>query len=439
MGLFSAAALVSDLVQLARFASPVIDKLAPTGADSVGVSEASMTVTKPTRLPGVMVSSTFYDLKQVREDLRRFLEDIGCQPFVAEHSSFPVTPDVDAKENCRLRVERDADILVLILCTRYGSIDERTATSVTNMEYLAAHQKSIPIYACFDRQLAAMIPVWKANPQADFSRQVDDARIFAFADRVQQTDGVWRFEFDYAQDIVGHLRRQFGFLFSDALDARRLLHSRGDHPWVQDIQAMALRLALEQPDGWELLLFGQVLTDALQEHVRLRRQQQFQVTLTRGEEIPKPTRWLKGRFRDCLRMGRSMDGLMAWLTRAVGGNGAASDAGEIVLAAQSLSDLYRALIEWSLRVRSANMSPQFNRAKMLASKMVDAFINDIEEFGPRVLRSAQAELAKPEHERQPLNFTFVGRVHDEISRAFNEELRRLSESYDANGEDRSEV
>jgi hypothetical protein len=24
---------------------------------------------------------------------------------------------------------------------------------------------------------------------------------------------------------------------------------------------MALRLALEQPDGWELLLFGQVLTE----------------------------------------------------------------------------------------------------------------------------------------------------------------------------------
>lgn len=32
--------------------------------------------------PGVMVSSTFYDLRQIREDIRRFLEDeLGYRPL----------------------------------------------------------------------------------------------------------------------------------------------------------------------------------------------------------------------------------------------------------------------------------------------------------------------------------------------------------------------
>jgi hypothetical protein len=46
--------------------------------------------------PTVLVSSTFYDLRQVREDLRCFIEDqLGYRPLLSEHPSFPIDPDVD--------------------------------------------------------------------------------------------------------------------------------------------------------------------------------------------------------------------------------------------------------------------------------------------------------------------------------------------------------
>lgn len=85
--------------------------------------------------PAVMVSSTFYDLAQVRTDLLDFLQnEVGYRPLLSEHTSFPIDPDADTVENCKRRVERDADIFVLIIGGRYGYVDEATDKSVTNLE-----------------------------------------------------------------------------------------------------------------------------------------------------------------------------------------------------------------------------------------------------------------------------------------------------------------
>ena len=79
--------------------------------------------------PALMVSSTFYDLRQVRTDLAHFISDeLGYVALLSELDSFPVDPDINTVENCRTRVERYADILVLIVGGRYGSIDDHRGT-----------------------------------------------------------------------------------------------------------------------------------------------------------------------------------------------------------------------------------------------------------------------------------------------------------------------
>jgi hypothetical protein len=37
------------------------------------------------------------------------------RPLLAEHPSFPIDPDAITIENCRRRVEQDADTLVLVI------------------------------------------------------------------------------------------------------------------------------------------------------------------------------------------------------------------------------------------------------------------------------------------------------------------------------------
>ena len=72
--------------------------------------------------PKVMVSSTFYDLRQIRADLARFIGDeLGYIALLSGLPSFPVNPDLDTVANCRARVEQDADIFILVIGGRYGS------------------------------------------------------------------------------------------------------------------------------------------------------------------------------------------------------------------------------------------------------------------------------------------------------------------------------
>jgi Domain of unknown function (DUF4062) len=197
--------------------------------------------------PAVMVSSTFYDLHQMRADLLDFLQDeMGYRPLLSEYPSFPIDPDADTIENCRRRVEEDADILVLVIGGRYGYVDSTSDKSVTNLEYLAARAKGIPIYVFVDRDVTAIPPVWRSNPDSDFSAAVDDARLFEFVEQVRSKDRVWSQEFGRAQNIIAALRVQFAHLMSQGLQWRMRLRGQPLHH-LRGLHGEALRLALEQP------------------------------------------------------------------------------------------------------------------------------------------------------------------------------------------------
>src|ERR1041385_7432163 len=128
--------------------------------------------------PKLMVSSTFYDLRQIRQNLAHFIRDeLGYVPLLSELPSFPVDPDLTTIENCRARVEKDADILVLTIGGRYGSLDDKTAKSVTNLEFVTARRKGIPIYAFVEKHVLDVIPIWKNNLTGDFSAVVDTPKL----------------------------------------------------------------------------------------------------------------------------------------------------------------------------------------------------------------------------------------------------------------------
>ena len=205
-----------------------------------------------------MVSSTFYDLRQIRVDLARFIsDDLGYIPLLSELPSFPVDPDLDTVENCRARVQKDADILILMIGGRYGSIDDKTERSITNLEFLAAKQKGIPIYAFVEKRILAVMPFWKTNPSGDFSVTVDTPKLFEFVEYVRSQERVWTFPFDTAQDIIEILRLQLAYLFYDALRVRLRLSGAELPRYLELLGPRALKIALERPRAWEHRLFLQ--------------------------------------------------------------------------------------------------------------------------------------------------------------------------------------
>src|ERR1700674_385257 len=114
------------------------------------------------RPPHLFVSSTCYDLRQVRADISDFARSFGLEPVLSEYESFPVDPSLDTIENCMQAVEQKADLFVLIVGTRYGHV-AMNGKSVTNMEYTKARARGIPVYVFIHRSIIDMLPIWKAN------------------------------------------------------------------------------------------------------------------------------------------------------------------------------------------------------------------------------------------------------------------------------------
>ena len=375
--------------------------------------------------PSVMVSSTFYDLKQVREDLRRFLADeLGYRALVSEHGSFPINPHATTIENCRERVERDADVLVLVVGRRYGSLDDRSAKSVTNLEYLAAREKGIPIYAFLERGISALLPVWLANPAADFSKEVDSTQLFQFVEQIRSADRVWVQEFDRAHEIIEALRVQFAYQHREGLVlATRFKGVRGQL-WLERLTGETLRLALEQPPAWEYRLFAGALTDAVAKYSRLRRRHELGIPLGLGDDVDHPTRWLEARFQEAVRLAAGLSDLINdELQKAFGPQGMPGDRERIVFVAESIGELYEDALRWADRLRTANVDPNFAAVLKAVARMLDDAIEQVERFGPALQASLDAAMERTKAgETQVVEMTLTITVPADAIEEFQAEL-----------------
>ena len=105
------------------------------------------------KTPAVFVSSTCYDLKQIRADIKDFIEkQLGYEAVLSDYDSFPLAPDIGTVENCLRAVKERADIFILVVGGRYGSLTD-TGKSVTNLEYIHARAQNIPIYVFINKEI----------------------------------------------------------------------------------------------------------------------------------------------------------------------------------------------------------------------------------------------------------------------------------------------
>lgn len=172
--------------------------------------------------PRVFVSSTCYDLKYIRENLRFFVRSLGFEPVLSEDGAVFYDPKLHVADACVAEVP-SCQIFVLIIGGRYGS--QYKGKSVTNSEYDAAVTAKLPIFALVEREVLEQSRVYAANrvgmssgTQKIVFPAVDSTYVFDFIESVQaNTINNALVPFADFEEMQSYLKKQWASMFHQFL------------------------------------------------------------------------------------------------------------------------------------------------------------------------------------------------------------------------------
>lgn len=379
------------------------------------------------RKPSIFVSSTCFDLKQIRADIKAFIEnDLGYDVLLSEQDSFPVNPNISTIDNCLNAVTGRADILVLVIGGIYGSVAD-SGLSVTNMEYLRAHAKGIPVYVFADKKILSILPAWKANPDGNYSSVVDTPKLFEFVDTLRHKDGVWMFEFESANDIISVLREQLGILFSNCLNLRQRATKATLSKAILGLDGAALEIALLQPYGWEYRLFFEVLSNGLRDCKNEKYDFIYGITLSPATYLQSQNviDFIQAKIKDLPRRIDVLSTLMkSVLPIAFGDQGVPGDADLIIYAANKFVDVYKSIISWSLEFKTIATEDIYNGLIKAFSQSCSETLNDIELFSANFERVIIKRLSESKYDDSSEDGVTLALTPPDTSR-IDEELKKI--------------
>jgi len=127
-------------------------------------------------IPRVFVSSTYYDLKHVRERIEKFIVNYGFEPILFESDKVTYQHGKEIDHSAYYEVSL-CHIMVLIVGGRYGSPSSHSKQdeerkkydddyiSITRKEFETASQKNIPILIFIDKNVFGEYQTYKKNQE----------------------------------------------------------------------------------------------------------------------------------------------------------------------------------------------------------------------------------------------------------------------------------
>lgn len=184
--------------------------------------------------PRVFVSSTYYDLRHIRQGIETFINDLGYEPVLFERGHIPYVHDDPLESSCYREIAT-CNIFVLIIGGQYGSASAETPrdktkdamekhyenyNSITEKEFDAAQKKNIPCFIFVEQGVAAEYRTYKENRDKTDIRyaHVDSVNVFRLLDAIYQLDKNNQIHaFDHLDDVTTWLRAQWAGLFAEFL------------------------------------------------------------------------------------------------------------------------------------------------------------------------------------------------------------------------------
>lgn len=372
----------------------------------------------------MFVSSTCYDLAQLRADIRDFAESVGLEPILSELDTFNVNPSRATVENCLEAVRSRTDIFLLVVGGRYGSINH-TGKSITNLEYLEAAALGIPKYVFVKAEILSLLPIWRVNHDVDFSSAVDTSQLFEFISQLMVAGEEWIFPFNDAQDITNTLRKQLSYLFADCLSLRAKMQTV-DFTTLK-LGPESLRIFIEKPGSWEYLVFAKVL----QEQIRLQESKRLDAELGISfgplillADSGSAMDWISEKFAQLGKAPKQMSLIIdSGFEKAVGKPGEPGDIKRIVHLASRIIDGYAQVLDWKLEFSRLTVEPELERLIQLTSSFSTTILRDIEIFSEGLYERVQHAVAN-HSSGEVVNFTLT--FTSPNVKEFEQELLRLT-------------
>ncbi|HVY05302.1 MAG TPA: DUF4062 domain-containing protein [Burkholderiales bacterium] len=169
--------------------------------------------------PRVFISSTYFDLKTIRDDIDRFVREKGFEAIRHERGQIAYGRE-EQPEKYSYREIEFCDILVCIVGGKYGSVSSSNTYSITQKELKTAFELGKQVYIFVERSVHYEYRVWHANKDNKGVKftAVDNPKIYEFLEEIYALPrGNPIFEFDIAADIANLLEEQWAGLFQRLL------------------------------------------------------------------------------------------------------------------------------------------------------------------------------------------------------------------------------
>lgn len=175
--------------------------------------------------PRIFISSTFYDLKQVRLELDKFIDNMGYESVRNEAGDIPYGKDEALQQYCYKEIE-NVDILISIIGGRFGSTSsEDKKASISQQELRTALKENKHVFIFIEKSVFTEYETYLLNKQNDkiIYKFVDNVNIYKFIEEIKVLPNNNNIkDFDTAEDIVTYLKDQFAGLFKQyIIDSKR--------------------------------------------------------------------------------------------------------------------------------------------------------------------------------------------------------------------------
>jgi hypothetical protein len=179
-------------------------------------------------IPRVFVSSTCYDLSEIRHGVEAFIRGFGCIPILSDRGDVFFHPELHTHESCIKEVQ-NCQIFILIVGGRFGGgyiCDPKI--SVTNAEYAAAKLAKVPVFAFVKKDVWQDHFFFQKNKEKreilkdltfpSIEKTEHAFQIFSFIDEVRLSPyNNALLPFDTSSDLYELLRKQWAGLLFDFL------------------------------------------------------------------------------------------------------------------------------------------------------------------------------------------------------------------------------